>query len=229
MKKIVNILTLTRLFATFFLPLMWNYLDPVIMIVLIALILLTDFFDGMLARKFHVQSLFGSVADCVADKLFGIVIVLIMARYYKIFYIPVILELIIATINLVAAFLGATTKSSFLGKTKMWLLGITTTLGVLIIFNQEITEHFTNGYILKYLTFFSEYRLMIVYGAVLVTAGAEIMVAVDYARHILKELKEKKTVVKYDFKSKDKLKYVLFDTDYYLKHKDTPLSKHLLK
>ena len=34
---------------------------------------LTDFIDGFLARKLHVQSFFGSLLDALSDKAFGIV------------------------------------------------------------------------------------------------------------------------------------------------------------
>ena len=70
MKVFVNGLTLSRILGTLLLPLLFHYCHPIITMVVIALLLLTDFFDGMLARKFKVQSIFGQLADQVADKVF---------------------------------------------------------------------------------------------------------------------------------------------------------------
>ncbi len=225
MKKFVNILTLSRIVATFLLPIIWNLLRPLYIFIFVALILLTDFFDGMLARRFHVQSLFGTIMDVVADKLFGMMIIFTLASYLPIFYIPFILELGIALINLSAVFLGATTKSSFLGKTKMWFLGISILLGILRIYNVDILKLIN----IEEVLWIFDNLMVFINSSVLVTAGAEIMVAVDYARHIIKELKTNKKKIKYRFKNKEELRYVLFDTEYCLKHKDEPYYKSLLK
>lgn len=229
MKKIVNILTLIRVVATFLLPIMWTVLKPNVLLIVVALILLTDFFDGLLARKFHVQTLFGSIMDSVADKMFGIVIVLIVAKYQPLFYLIVIFEILIAIINVTAAFLGATTKSSFLGKFKMWLLGITTLFGIVSIFDASLLEIIDTKFIRDLIYFFKDNEQSILFASVFLTSGAEIMVAVDYARRIIKELRKNKRKIKYDFKSNKDLKKVLFDTDYYLNHKNDSLSKQLLK
>lgn len=229
MKKFVNILTISRIIATFVLPFVWNYLRPLYILLFVALVLLTDFLDGLLARKFHVQSLFGSIMDVVADKVFGIIIVLIVAKHLPIYYLPLLLEVGIALINFTAAFLGATTKSSFLGKTKMWFLGIAIVLGIISIFGEGILEFVKSGYLYDFLKGTYDNVDMFIIASVFVTVGAEIMVITDYSRHIIKELKMKKKKLKYTFKSKEDLKIALFDTEYCLKHKDEPISKSLLK
>ena len=80
MKIFVNSLTMLRMLATILLPILWIFLDPIYMLIFVVIILSTDFFDGMLARKFNVQTLFGSLADQFADKSFGIIILLILSR-----------------------------------------------------------------------------------------------------------------------------------------------------
>ncbi len=225
MKKFVNILTISRLLATFLLPFVWNYLRPLYILIFVALVLITDFLDGLLARKFHVQSLFGTIMDVVADKVFGIIIIIIVATHLPIFYIPLLLEIGIALINFSAAFLGATTKSSFLGKTKMWFLGSAIVLGIISIFGDDI-QSFIN---ISFMNVIYANIDMFILCSVFITAGAELMVITDYSRHIIKELKAKKTKLKYEFKSKEDLKVALFDTEYCLKHKDQPISKSLLK
>ena len=86
MKVFVNGLTLSRIFGTLLLPILFKFCSPLVTLVVIAILLSTDFFDGMLARKFKVQSIFGQIADQVADKVFGIVLLLIVASYYNLFY-----------------------------------------------------------------------------------------------------------------------------------------------
>ena len=224
MKKFVNFLTLLRIIATLVLPIIWHIFDSWTILIFVSIILLTDFFDGFLARTFHVQSLFGSIADSVADKIFGIVLLLIVAGIFPIYYSLVIFEAIIAGINIYAALRGATTKSTFLGKFKMWLLGISTVFGLVIMF-----EHSLTTYDVPLINSIIENKDVLLVSSVVITSGSELMVVLDYSRHIIKELRSEKPKFKYRFKDDERLMYVLFDTDYFLSHKDLPLSKHLLK
>lgn len=220
MKVFVNTLTILRLFGTFIIPFLFRVLPSIVLLIIILFILLTDFFDGFLARKFNVQTLFGTILDTIADKCFGIMILILLAIYNKWFIIPLILELSIAIINLSGSILGATTKSSFLGKTKMWFLGISALFGFMYALDLNII-----GYINDNIS-----SIMLI--SISITSGCEIMVIVDYARHILKELKLNKKnnkKIKYNFKDKDDLYYALFNTEFCLKHKDEPISKQLLK
>ena len=213
MKKFVNILTISRLLATFIMPIIWYHVNPIFLIIIVSLILLTDFFDGFLARTFKVQSLFGMIMDVVADKAFGIMIVLILARKLSIFYILFCLEIVIALINLLAAIFGATTRSSFLGRVKMWFLGLSIFFGILSIFSTEILNFIHYERLLNFLILLTQNIDSIIFGAVFLCAGTEFMVAVDYLRRILKELNNKDDKIKYKFKSKKQLMKVLFDTD----------------
>lgn len=226
MKIFVNLLTIFRLLATFMIPFIWNHASPVIIVIFVVFTLFTDFLDGKLARIFKVQTLFGSILDTIADKMFGIVIILILAQYHKGFYLMMIMELIIALINVIAAILGATTKSSFLGKCKMWVLGIATFLGLVSIFKDDLIKI---NWLKDYIDLFIGNEKIIISNSVFMAVGSEIIVAIDYLRHVTKELLEKKEKIKYQFKSDEDLKKVLFDTDYYLKNKTVPLSESLLK
>lgn len=226
MKKIVNILTLIRIFATFVLPFIWRILNPLYIIIFVIVTLLTDFFDGFLARKFHVQTLFGSILDTVADKVFGIVIILIIALYYPLYYIIVVLEFLIAVVNVVAAVRGATTKSSFLGRAKMWVLGTSTVFAIIAIFQNYLLDI---NFLKNIISYIIESEDILLPSSVFITVGCELMVITDYVRNILKELKRKTEKIIYQFKDDKELFYVLFDTEYFLSHKDMPISKHLLK
>ena len=224
MKVFVNCLTLSRIIGTLILPILFNCCNPVVTLVSVAILLLTDFFDGLLARKFKVQSLFGQVADQVADKVFGMVMLLIVASYYNIYYFIFGLEAAIALVNLIAAIRGATTLSSFLGKFKTWLTSMCILVGVFGYFqdqfNIKILEKVLNTYI------HNEEMILVV--SISITVGCQLTVLVDYTRHILKELSIKKPKITYKLKEKDKLKRVLFDTSYYNRYKGEPLSKLFL-
>lgn len=229
MKKFVNCLTGSRILATLILPFMWKILSPLAIVIFVMLILLTDFFDGMLARKYNVQTLFGMILDQVADKAFGIMMLLIIGIYEPTFYLLVLMEVVIAVINILAALRGATTKSSFLGKTKMWVLGIATFVALVSIFEKQLLDIIKIDYLRDLLLTFmkNEESILLVVGSI--TVGSQIMVAVDYTRHILKELKKSNERIKYNFKSKKEIMKVLFDTKYYLKNKNLSYAKHFLK
>ena len=224
MKKFVNFLTIMRIIATLILPIIWHIFNSWTILIFVSIILLTDFFDGFLARTFHVQSLFGCVADSVADKVFGIVLLLIVAAIFPIYYVLVVFEVVIAGINIFAALRGAKTYASFLGKFKMWLLGFSTVFGLIIMFETSLAT-----YNVSLINLVIENKDILLVSSVLVTSGSELTVALDYSRHIIKNIKSEKPKFKYRFKDDERLMYVLFDTEYFLSHKDLPLSKHLLK
>ena len=224
MKVFVNGLTLSRILGTLLLPLLFHYCHPIITMVVIALLLLTDFFDGMLARKFKVQSIFGQVADQVADKVFGMVLLLIVASYYKVFYFVFGMEVSIALVNFVAALRGATTLSSFLGKFKTWITSVCILVGLFGYFQDSLNLKFLTTPLNTYIA--NEETILIV--TISITMGVQITVLIDYIRHIFKELSIKKPKITYNFKDKEKLRKVLFDTTYYNRYKGEPLSKLLL-
>ena len=229
MKILVNGLTLLRLLATFLLPVVWKLFSPSKILIFVICILLTDFFDGFLARKYNVSTLLGSILDCFADKLFGIAIILVIATYYKSFYIVLLMELIIASINVIAAFRGAKTASSMLGRAKMWVLGLAIVISMISIFKYNLMSFIQVDLLNTWLRTFIEYENIIVLFGSSITVGAQMMVAIDYLVRIIKELKSNKEKIKYDFKSNKELKYVLLDHEYYVNNKNKPLSWHFLK
>jgi len=76
-----NILTIFRiaiipvLVVVFYLPFAWSYSVSAF---LFALACVTDWFDGFLARKLHLESPFGAFLDPVADKLLVAVILILL-------------------------------------------------------------------------------------------------------------------------------------------------------
>lgn len=229
MKIFVNGLTLIRLISTFLLPIVWNFLNHPSILIFVIIILLTDFLDGFLARKFKVSTLLGSILDSVADKMFGIAIIVVIATYYKSFYLVLFMELLIASINIIAAFRGAKTFSSLLGRAKMWVLGLAIVIDMISIFKYNLANFLHYQILINWLKIFIQYEDIIVLFGASITVGAQIMVAIDYLIRILKELVNKKEKIKYNFKSNKELIYVLTNSEYYINNKDKSLTEHLLE
>jgi hypothetical protein len=108
----------------------------------------------------------------------------------------------------------------------MWILGLSTIFALIVIFSENLLNINLISSILEYIIQ-NKYPLII--SCAYLTSGCEIMVIIDYTRNAIKELKSNSRITKYQFKSSDNLRIVLFDTDYFLNNKDIPLSKHLLK
>lgn len=144
-KIIVNGLTLSRIAGTFALPFLFNALSAPVFIATIAAIFFTDFLDGLLAKHvWHVSTIFGSLADMGADKLFGIAVLALLTPMYPLMSIPLILELLIAKINTNLAELGVKTKSSLIGRGKMWLVGSSMCVLLLIGMSPELLPTLNN-------------------------------------------------------------------------------------
>ena len=72
--KIPNLLTLLRLVLAFSYP----FIDKELRIPVIIISILTEFFDGYLARKWKVDSKLGALLDPIADKCFVFSVALMM-------------------------------------------------------------------------------------------------------------------------------------------------------
>lgn len=82
----------------------------------------TDFIDGQLARRLHVESFFGSLLDGLSDKAFGIVCLLLLATVNPLFLGIIGVELGILVINYKSIKRGNNAQSSLAGKMKTLLL-----------------------------------------------------------------------------------------------------------
>ena len=139
-KWILNGLTATRVVTTLSMPILVSSLSSVGFLFLIGGVLLTDALDGFLARKWEVSTIFGSLFDMGADKLLGMSIFLVLSFTYPVMLIPLILELSICYVNTNNALKGNIAKSKFVGRIKMWIVGICMTSLLFIGAAPEISK-----------------------------------------------------------------------------------------
>ncbi|MDO5843637.1 MAG: CDP-alcohol phosphatidyltransferase family protein [Methanocorpusculum sp.] len=93
MKNIPNILSVSRMFLSVsLLFLLWQ---PVLFIILYIITGLTDFFDGFLARKYHVETEKGALLDSIADHMYFAVIVISAFVGLNLAGDPVVLSVVI--------------------------------------------------------------------------------------------------------------------------------------
>lgn len=193
MKIFVNCITTFRFLYTLFLPIIKNKVSNTFFIINIILLFLTDSIDGTLARKYDVQTIYGSGMDTIADKTLSLVLLFMLAEKISILSLIIILEVIIFLISISAIFCNKKIKVGLCGKIKMWFLA-----GIIVF---------------GYMNYFGIVNYSIVLGVGLLTIILQLLTMFDYISGILIKKENKLDVPK--IKSFDELKYILFDTAYY--------------
>ncbi len=137
-KYIPNLITSIRLIATFVLVYLGLTNQFITLIILGALIALTDWVDGFLARKWKVTSKLGAKLDMLADKTlaFGLLIILVIKN--SLFLPILILEFMIALLNSYFYLKKGALGSLFIGRVKTWFLFITIIIGFIGFLNSHI-------------------------------------------------------------------------------------------
>lgn len=89
---------------------------------------ITDFFDGWLARRYHVETMLGKLLDPLADKLLVVSAMIILVEKHRlegwIAVLLIVRDLGINAIRLAAVNEGIYIESSWMGKIKTTLLDI---------------------------------------------------------------------------------------------------------
>lgn len=195
MKIFVNLITTTRFIYTLILPILQLRISNMAFIINLIILFLTDTIDGFLARKFKVQTFYGSIMDTIADKTLSIVLLIILANHISILYVVLLCEVLIALLNSFEMARRKRTKSILIGKVKMWLLAITI--------------------VSCYLQYFGVISLEIVDVLCIITVVMQILTFVSYVKYL--ESQKDNLREKPKLKSMKDLKYILFDTEFYLK------------
>ncbi len=194
MKIFVNLITTIRFIYTIILPILQIRISNTAFIINLVILFLTDTIDGFLARKFNVQTFYGSLMDTIADKTLSIVLLIILANHINLLYVVLLCEILIALLNSVEMARRKRTKSLIVGKVKMWFLAITIVCG--------------------YLHYFNAITIEVINILCIVTVTLQIVTFVAYIKYL--ELQKENLREKPTLKTPKDLKYILFDTDFYL-------------
>lgn len=131
-KQIPNLLTISRVVGMIPVNIMFlcgNYLSAII---LIGLLLSTDFFDGKIARKYNIESKFGADLDAICDKLMVLGLTLPLLGRNPILILNLLFEGLITSVNVIGRINGLDSKTLQVGKVKTWLLSLTLGLGYFV-------------------------------------------------------------------------------------------------
>lgn len=208
-KIFVNLITGIRLIGTcIIIPIYFNY-GCLTTAIACLIIYLSDFFDGFLARHLHTESFFGSILDSVSDKLFTLTSLIILTTINHFFILIILTELGIALINKWSIDKGNHVESSFIGKAKTWVLAASIIL-TLLLTALEVP-----------------YALYYSYFLAIITLLVDLYVLSDYYKkavaenNLHKEELLKSSSLKNDqiLKTKKEILHDLFDTEYYLSHR----------
>ncbi len=120
-----NLLTGMRIILTPIIIILGIMKQIPLVIVFASIAAITDFLDGKLARKWNTVSEIGAKLDAVADKVFAIGLSICLTSLFSLLWIIVVLETILAFINLYFHYKSGKTESLFIGKIKTTCLFIT--------------------------------------------------------------------------------------------------------
>ncbi len=221
--SVINIITAIRLVGAFLLPFIYHKYGANTTSIFIIILFLSDSIDGFLARKLHASTFFGSIMDASSDKILNFISFIILGLEYNIMFAPLIVEIsILYTIYSTYRY-GGNIQSSILGKIKTIILDICVILSFLLL-SLPVLKIKNN--IINYLIENTDSYILILGIITLIScllALSDYMVKNKDARNNPKCMN-----IKYEEKNRKKLKLVikqLFDTNYYLKHKDEPIMK----
>ena len=130
-KQIPNLLTFSRVVGMIPVSVLMFTGNTLVGILLLGLVLSTDFFDGKIARKYGLVSKFGADLDAVCDKVMACLLIIPLIVMNPVLIFTMVLEGLISFANVKARINGIDTKTIFTGKIKTWFLSVTLLLGYL--------------------------------------------------------------------------------------------------
>lgn len=220
-KKIfVNALSISRIIGACLLPIAFKMISVPLLITILAVLFITDFLDGKLSRRWEVRTTGGALLDPLGDKMLAISCMIALLYEHSFLWALLIMEVLIIILNVYRTLRGEVVKSSYIGKTKTWLLSIALILGAINLFNPEFLNDILGflGFKTNSFTITSE----IVFSSVMCAIGSEVVTFVAYLKESIEYNKNRK-LEKLRFMNLKDIFRKLFDEDRYLEDKDKPL------
>lgn len=222
---IVNLITSIRLIGAFTLPFIYHNYGASTVSMYIILLFLTDAIDGFLARTLKVSTFFGSLLDASSDKLLNTISFIILGFEYNIMFAPLIIEISILYTSYSTYRYGGNVKTSFIGKIKTIILDILVILSFILLSLQNIKKPI--NIVIKLI---DKTNIIIhIFGLVIIIFC--LLTLYDYMKKNKIARKNPNCMnIKYEEKNRKPIKTIislLFNTEYYQKHKNESIMKQL--
>jgi len=221
---LVNLITFLRVIgAVLLFPIYLRY--GFFGLAIVALIFyLTDSVDGFLARTMHASTFFGAVFDAISDKLFNVILLIILISVNPFMAIILFLEFSILGIAFHSTIKGNESKTSILGKVKMIVLSISVIV-ILFMYSYDTLIKLYNFPIIN--------TEIVIYVLSIVAIIFETITFLDYLRIDINNTKNNKivkdTVFNSGLKNRNELRYMLFNHEFYEKNKNNAIDEFVLK
>lgn len=227
MKKsiiLVNIITAIRVVGAFLLIPIYLYFGSFWLGVAVLIFISTDSLDGILARTLHASTFFGAAFDALSDKLFNIIVLSIASFIEPLLFYVLVCEIGILLTSFHSASKGNKSKTAILGKVKMFILSVSIIAILLLndypkmidMFNLQMIDYKKTIYILAIINVILDAVTFVLY------------LSLDIIR-TRKNKEVKETVFSSGLKGKEEFKKMLFSHEFYLKNRDIPIEKLVLK
>lgn len=133
-KQIPNLLTISRPIGMIPASILFISGNVIPAIILTGCLLLTDLFDGKLARKWQVTSKLGADLDAIGDKIMFLGMALPIIVTNQVIILNILLEAAISMVNISKRLQGIDTQTINSGKFKTWFLSLLLLIGYITSF-----------------------------------------------------------------------------------------------
>ncbi len=214
----VNFITLLRVIGSILLiPIYFNY-GYFVLGIAVLIFVSTDCIDGFLARTLHTSTFFGAIFDAISDKLFNIIVLILISIKYPIMFALIAMECLIFYVAFNSTVSGNKSRTTKLGKLKMVIMSISIVLIILL-------SDYDKLYSIIKISLNSE---MIINYLLIIVFIFEGITLIDYIRLYFKNGKKKK-VFERELKDKKEIQRMLLSHEFYKENKNEPIEKLVLK
>lgn len=220
---IVNLLTLTRIIGSIVMPISYFKEGIGLFALFVCLIFFTDFLDGKLSRAWKVESFIGSLLDTIGDKLFALVMIVILSYEYHSMLIVLVLEMIIFINSIFDFKNNKNIKTSKMGKVKTFILDVSMSI-MYIYLARNVYQKYISSSINNFII---NTQTSVIYILIGIIIGMEILTISDYTKKSIKQDLKFESIKGKKLKDKKEIIYMLTDREFYIENRDKKLKELL--